>query len=228
MKLFLTEARREFLLLLRYPYQTLFANGFLLLLYFGFRLLPPSMPGALDLTSDTTVVGYIVWTTLAICLAHLSSEIERDIQAGTIDRMLLSSYPLLQIAVVRTVLGLIRTMASIGFVLLGLWLLDQPLPGPSILFAAIAGAAAFGSALGMIFGGLSLIIRPVAMLQMPICLLLLMGTAMGAAHARTVSLSKPELALLSVGMIAALWAASIAAFRQLERIARRAGTIKRS
>lgn len=228
MKLFLTEARRELLLLRRYPYQTLFANGFLLLLYFGFRLLPPSMPGSLDVTSATTVVGYIVWTLLAICLAHLSSEIERDIQAGTIERMLLSSYPLQRIAAVRTVLGLVRALASVGIVLFGLWLLGQSMPAASILLAAIVAAAAFGTALGLIFGGLSLIIRPVATLQMPICLLLLVGAALAAAHARDASISKPELALLSVAIIAALWALSLASFRQFERIARQRGTIKRS
>lgn len=228
MKLFFTEARRELLLLCRYPYQTLFANGFLLLLYFGFRLLPPSMPGSLDSTSDTTVVGYIVWTMLAICLSHLSSEIERDIQAGTIERILLSSFPLLQIAVVRTVLGLMRALASIAFVLLGLWLFGQPMPAPSTLLAAILGAAGFGGALGIIFGGLSLIIRPVATLQMPICLLLLVGVAMGAAHARPLSFSKLELGMLSVAIIAGLWGLSLAAFHQFERIARQTGTIKRS
>lgn len=228
MNLFLTEARRDWLLLRRYPYQTLFANGFLLLLYFGFRALPRSIPGSLDTNSETTVLGYIVWTTLAICLAHVSSEIERDIQAGTIDRLLLSRYPLLQIALMRLVPGLMRVAFSVGFILLGLCLLGERLPSASMLIFGTLGAALAGSALGLMFGGVSLIMRPAAMLQMPICLLLLVGTAVVASHVQGLSLTITQLALLAAVAIALLWGLSLVLFIRLEAVARRGGTIKRS
>lgn len=228
MNLFLTEARRDWLLLLRYPYQTLFANTFLLLLYFAFRQLPASLPGSLSPNSETTVVGYIMWTTLAICLAHVSSEIERDIQAGTMNRMLLSGYPLIQIAAVRSLLGLTRVVFSVGFVLLGLLLLGEIMPPVSTLLAATSAAAVLGSALGLVFGGLALILRPVAMLQMPLCLLLLVAVAAAGPPARDLSLSEAQIAALALTAAATLWILSLAAFYQLERMARRAGTIARS
>lgn len=228
MNLFLTEARRDWLLLRRYPYQTLFANSFLLLFYFGYRALPPSMPGSPGATSDTTVMGYIVWTTLSICLAHVSSEVERDIQAGTIDRLFLSRYPLLQIALIRLALGLMRVIFSVGFILLGLRLLGENLPDLSTLAFGTLGAAIAGSALGLVFGGVSLVMRPAAMLQMPLCLLLLIGTALIAAHVKGLTLTSMQVALLVTTAIIVLWSISLTVYLQLERLAHRSGTIRRS
>ncbi len=224
MNLLRIEALREVQTLRSNRLQFLFGNAVLGSLFFGYRYLPASGSGV---QSGSDLVSFIAWVALVATMTHSPASFEGDINNGIIDRMALSQWSLRDFAFARSVTSMARAMLPVLFVVLLLRVLGQGLPRAGMAWLVVPASCALGGAMGLLLSGVSLLVRPVAFLQLP----LYMGFVAGFAYCqRFLGDSAGEQARLA-GIIAACAAALFIVgglvFGWCERKAIALGTLKR-
>ncbi|WP_435348955.1 ABC transporter permease [Haloarchaeobius sp. HRN-SO-5] len=156
---FRASARKRFVLLVRYPVNTLSQLGtvflvFLVLFYGGNAVAPAAM-------SDTIggiIVGYLLWSMSLTAYSGLSWNVTREAQWGTLEQLFMSPFGFGRVMLAKTVVNLLEAflwgVATLGFMLVvtGRTLALDPLT--LLPLGALALAPAVG--IGFAFGGLAI------------------------------------------------------------------------
>jgi hypothetical protein len=117
---------------------------------------------------------YVNWIILSNGLFYVSGEIEKDIRHGVIERIFISGRHLSDIVVCRSILGMIHTLIVAALVYLVIWLLRggeatfSPEDMGWLMTSMLAGVG-----LGLVAAGLTLLIRPVFIILVPVQMIML-------------------------------------------------------
>jgi ABC-2 type transport system permease protein len=159
LRFFGAAARKKYLLLVRYPVNTISQFGTILLvffvLFFGGRAVAPT---AIADTIEGIIVGYLLWSMSITAYSGLSWGVTREAQWGTLEQLFMSPFGFGPVMVVKTVVNVLESFLwGAGTLLVmmavtGRWLSVDPLTVLPI--AALALAPAVG--IGFVFGGLAI------------------------------------------------------------------------
>lgn len=152
-------AHKRFVLLVRYPVNTLSQLGtvFLvfLVLFFGGRALAPA---AMEDTVGGVVVGYLLWSMAITAYSGLSWNVTREAQWGTLEQLFMSPFGFGRVMLAKTVVNLVESFlwgaVTLAFMLLvtGQSLTIDPVTVLPLSVLALAPAVG----VGFVFGGLAI------------------------------------------------------------------------
>lgn len=169
-KLFWAELQREFILLVRYPFELvsrlIWNLGFALMIYFGFGAVGSSALPGFDEGQAGRLLGLLI-TYIAINGINNATELlSEEVQTGTLEQAALSPPPLVAILLLRDVASLVEMLVRFGLVLaiaMGLTGVQLYLDIPALaVLLTLMYAGTEG--LGLILGGAALLYKRVATL----------------------------------------------------------------
>ncbi|MQP67541.1 hypothetical protein GE253_19635 [Niveispirillum sp. SYP-B3756] len=173
---FQAELYRGFHIVRREPLQFLVGTALLVVFFFAYRaglhFTSSDMEPLRFVRSATTL--YVMWIIISNGLTYAAGEIEKDVNAGVIERIFISGRSLHSIIFFRSILGIAHTVLTTCVLYLGLWLVTGVGVEFSIeLFVGAIITTMVGVGLGFLAAGLALHVRPVFAVLMPLQLLLL-------------------------------------------------------
>jgi ABC-2 type transport system permease protein len=134
LRFFGAAARKKYLLLVRYPVNTISQFGTILLvffvLFFGGRAVAPT---AIADTIEGIIVGYLLWSMSITAYSGLSWGVTREAQWGTLEQLFMSPFGFGPVMVVKTVVNVLESFLwGAGTLLVmmavtGRWLSVDPL-----------------------------------------------------------------------------------------------------
>jgi len=150
---------KRFLLMVRYPVNTITQYVTLLLLFlvmfYGGSAIAPA---AITETLDGIIVGFLLWSLSIASYAGLSWNVTREAQWGTLEQLFMSPFGFGRVMAAKTVANVLESFVS-GTIILGLMLLITGRtmsldPLTVIPIGLLAVAPAIG--IGFVFGGLAI------------------------------------------------------------------------
>jgi len=158
-RLFTVVLKKKFILLARYPVNTISQVGTIFLVFFvlfyGGRAIAPT---AIDDTLSGLIVGYLLWSISIVAYSGLSWNVTREAQWGTLEQLFMSPFGFGPVMVVQTIVNVLEAFfwgvvtLFVMMVLTGRWLTLDPLS--VIPLGVLAVAPAVG--VGFVFGGLAI------------------------------------------------------------------------
>lgn len=159
LRFFVASLRKTFILLVRYPVNTISQFGtiviFFLLLFYGGRAVAPA---TLADSLSGLIVGYLLWTLALTAYSGLSWSITREAQWGTLEQLFMSPLGFGRVMAIKTVVNLLESalwgVATLAIMLLvtGRTLALDPLTVVPVTALAVAPAVG----IGFVFGGLAI------------------------------------------------------------------------
>lgn len=158
-RFFLAAARKRFILLVRYPVNTISMFSTIvivfLVIFYGGRAVAPA---ALSDSIEGIIVGYLLWSMAIAAYSGLSWNVTREAQWGTLEQLFMSPFGFGRVMLAKTVVNVLESFLW-GAITLGMMLavtgrtmtID---PVTVVPIAVLALAPAVG--IGFVFGGLAI------------------------------------------------------------------------
>jgi ABC-2 type transport system permease protein len=184
LKLFFAELRRNWIMFIRYPIESMGGIFIFTSIFYGLFLSSRFIAGdAFQLGDrlDSIIIGYVLWTLMSFTLANLAGDLQFEAQTGTLEQLFLSRYGATQVFLMRILADLTLQILQILSILLIIMILTgSRLNFPPTLLLPFVTVILGANGFAFILGSLSLLFKRVEQLlgmsQFPLLFVLTIPT----------------------------------------------------